>query len=59
MAVQALRNVIPRADLLRVLPLLFIGVLLIALAPRKQAMERAAAVSAYAARPRADPRARD
>jgi|SRR5579859_1115824 len=36
MAVQALRNDIPRIDLLRaVLPLLVIGVLLIVLAPRK------------------------
>lgn len=45
MAVQALYKVIPRADLWRaVLPLLIVGVLLIALAPRKQSTERAAAV---------------
>jgi FtsH-binding integral membrane protein len=47
MAVQALRNVIPRGDLLRaVLPLIIVGVFLIALAPRQQATERAAAASA-------------
>lgn len=38
MAVQALRNEIPRVDLLRaVLPLFIVGVLLIVLAPRKTA----------------------
>ena len=47
MAVQALYKVIPRADLWRaVLPLLIVGVLLIALAPRKQPTERASAASA-------------
>jgi FtsH-binding integral membrane protein len=47
MAVQALKNVIPRADLVRaVLPMLIVGVLLIALAPKKQPAERAAAVGA-------------
>jgi hypothetical protein len=36
MAVQAFRNVIPRADLLRaVLPLVVVGVALIVLAPAK------------------------
>ena len=47
MAVQALKNVIPRVDLLRaVLPLMIVGALLLALAPRKEAMQRAAAASA-------------
>ena len=47
MAVQALYKVIPRADLWRaVLPLLIVGVLLIALAPRTQPTERASAASA-------------
>jgi hypothetical protein len=47
MAVQALTNVIPRADLWRaVLPMIIIGLLLIALAPKKQPAERAAAASA-------------
>ena len=44
MAVQALRNLIPRGDLLvAVLPLVIIGVVLIALAPAKQSGERASA----------------
>jgi hypothetical protein len=47
MAVQALYKIIPRADLVRaVLPLVIIGIALIALAPRKQPTEQAAAVSA-------------
>lgn len=47
MAVQALHNVIPRADLWRAtLPMIVIGVLLIALAPRKEPTARAAAVGA-------------
>lgn len=47
MAVQALYKVIPRADLWRaVLPLLIVGVLLIALAPRKQSTERVSTASA-------------
>jgi hypothetical protein len=47
MAVQAFRNVIPRADLLRaVLPLVIVGVALIVLAPAKQLGERASAVGA-------------
>lgn len=47
MAVQALRNLIPRGDLLiAVLPLVIIGVALIALAPAKQSGERASAVGA-------------
>jgi hypothetical protein len=41
MAVQAYRNLIPRADLLRaVLPLAIIGIALIALAPAKPRMVR-------------------
>ena len=44
MAAQAFKGVIPRADLYRaVLPMLVIGVLLIALAPAKPAGERASA----------------
>lgn len=44
MAVQALHNVIPRADLWRaVLPMIVIGVLFIALAPRKEPAARASA----------------
>lgn len=47
MAVQALRNLIPRGDLLvAVLPLVIIGVALIALAPAKQSGDRASAVGA-------------
>ena len=47
MAVQALTNVIPRSDLWRAVPpFIVIGVLLIALAPRKQPTERASAVAA-------------
>jgi len=45
MAVQAIKNLIPRADLLRaVLPLVLIGVLLILLAPEKDSREAKAAV---------------
>jgi hypothetical protein len=41
MAVQAFRNVIPRADLLHaVLPLTIVGVVLIALAPVKPSVDR-------------------
>jgi hypothetical protein len=41
MAVQAFRNVIPRADLLHaVLPLAIVGVVLIALAPAKPSVDR-------------------
>jgi hypothetical protein len=44
MAVQALRNVIPRADLLHaVLPLTIVGVVLIALAPAKPTVDRVSA----------------
>jgi hypothetical protein len=47
MAVQAFKNLIPRADLYRaVLPLVVIGVLLIALAPAKPSAARASAVAA-------------
>ena len=47
MAVQSLLNVIPRSDLVRdPVPFVVIGIALIALAPRKQAVERAAAVGA-------------
>lgn len=47
MAVQALTNVIPRSDLWRaVLPMVAIGALLLALAPKKQAVERASAAIA-------------
>ena len=47
MAVQALRNLIPRGDLLiAVLPLVIIGVALIALAPAKQSVERTSAAGA-------------
>ena len=47
MAVQAFRNVIPRGDLLgAVLPLVIIGVALIALAPAKQSVERTSAAGA-------------
>jgi hypothetical protein len=46
MAVQATRNMIPRADLLHaVLPLAIVGVALIALAPAKQS-ERPSAAAA-------------
>ena len=46
MAVQALRNVIPRVDLLRaVLPLVIVGVALIVLAPAKPSGEPASAVA--------------
>ena len=46
MAVQALRNVIPRVDLLRaVLPLVIVGIALIVLAPAKPSGERASAVA--------------
>ncbi|HXJ85711.1 MAG TPA: DUF6632 domain-containing protein [Candidatus Binatia bacterium] len=45
MAVQAIENLIPRADLLRaVLPLVLVGVLLIVLAPEKDSPEAKAAV---------------
>jgi hypothetical protein len=44
MAVQAFRNVIPRADLLHaVLPLAIVGVVLIALAPAKPSVDRVSA----------------
>ena len=44
---QVLRSLIPRVDLVRaVLPLIIIGVLLIALAPRNQQMERASTAAA-------------
>jgi hypothetical protein len=44
MAVQAFRNVIPRADLLHaVLPLTIVGVALIALAPAKPSVDRVSA----------------
>ena len=47
MAVQALTNVIPRADLWRaVLPMIAIGALLIALAPKKEPAERASTAAA-------------
>lgn len=47
MAAQAFYNVIPRVDLWRaVLPLITIGVLFIALAPKKQRVERASAATA-------------
>ena len=47
MAVQALTNVIPRADLWRaVLPMIVIGALLVALAPARQSAERASAAAA-------------
>ena len=47
MAGQVLRNLIPGMDLLRaVLPLAIIGVLLLVLAPKKQAAERVSMVSA-------------
>ena len=47
MAAQAFKNVIPRADLYRaVLPLVVVGVLLIALAPAKPSGERASAAVA-------------
>ena len=47
MAVQALTHVIPRSDLWRaVLPMIVIGVLLLALAPAKQPAEWASAASA-------------
>ena len=47
MAVQALTNVIPRADLWRaVLPMAIIGLLLLGLAPREQHLERASAARA-------------
>ena len=47
MALQALTNVIPRSDLWRaVLPMIVIGIALIALAPRKQTTERTVAVGA-------------
>jgi hypothetical protein len=47
MAVQAFRNVIPRGELLSaVLPLVIIGVALIALAPAKQPVERVSAAVA-------------
>jgi len=47
MGVQALTNVIPRADLWRaVLPMIVIGTLLLALAPAKESAERAAAACA-------------
>ena len=47
MAVQALTHVIPRSDLWRAVPpMIVIGVLLLALAPRKQVVERASAAAA-------------
>lgn len=42
MGVQALRNMIPRGELLGVAALIVIGVALIALAPAKQSRERVA-----------------
>ena len=46
MAAQAFKNVIPRVDLYRaVLPLIVIGVMLIALAPAKPSGERASAAA--------------
>jgi len=46
MAVQAFRNLIARGELVGVAALVIIGVALIALAPRKQPVERASAVVA-------------
>ena len=46
MAVQAFRNLIPPGELLGVAVLVIIGVTLIALAPRKQSVERVSAASA-------------
>jgi hypothetical protein len=46
MAVQAFRNLIPPGELLGVAVLVVIGVTLIALAPRKQSVERVSAASA-------------
>jgi len=46
MAVQALRNLIARGELVGVAVLVIIGVALIVLAPAKQPAERASAVGA-------------
>jgi drug/metabolite transporter superfamily protein YnfA len=46
MGVQALRNLIPRGELIGVAALIIIGIALIVLAPAKQLVERASAVVA-------------